>query len=113
MHTWATLGNKWTSENNADYITKEFKAMEIGSENWLAEADQDIIKNDIIPRSYLARTTQTNHFQVVRYARQRPQTKIQYSKTWVAFLGDNTNEKGPSMVSLGKSPDTVKLFTAK
>jgi hypothetical protein len=32
-HTWATLGNKWTSENDADYIAKEIKTMETGSEN--------------------------------------------------------------------------------
>ena len=117
-HTWATLGNKWTSENDADYIAKEFKTMEIGSENWLTEADQDIIRNDSIPRAYLARTTQKNHFQVVhsRGKVRTPETAADDSvlqDTWVAFLGDNTDEKGPSMVSLGKSPDTVKLFTAK
>jgi hypothetical protein len=33
--TWATLGNKWTIENDADYIANEFKAIEVGSKNWL------------------------------------------------------------------------------
>ena len=116
--TWATLGNKWTSENDADYISKEFKAMEIGSESWLADADQDIIKNASIPRAYLARTNQKNHFQVIhsRGKVRTPETEEEDSvlqDTWVAFTGDTADENGPSMVSLGKSPDTVKLFTAK
>jgi hypothetical protein len=56
------------------------------------------------------------HFQVVhsRGKVRTPETADEDSvlqDTWVAFLGGNTDKKGPSMASLGKSPDTAN--TAK
>lgn len=115
--TFATLGNKWTDNHEMDYMAKELSAMD-DRENWIQQADEDMLNKDAIPRAYLARTSQKDHFTVLhsRGKIRTPNSEEEESElegTWVAFTGNNALKGTPGIVSLGKSPATTKLHTTK
>jgi hypothetical protein len=115
---WAGLGEKWDDDNDADYIASQFNLMYKGSEQFLEAAESDKERKEPIPRAYLTRLNQKDQFQIVhsRGKVRTPSTEEHESKlenTWIAFVGDTATTTTPSMVSLGKKPSTVPLFTVK
>jgi hypothetical protein len=99
-------------------LSRELETRAKGSKYWLEEAERDIVRMQSTPRAFLTQLNQKKQFQVVHsrgkiHTPNTEDTESALEDTWLAFTGNTTDTAVPSIICLGKSPKTAKLFTEK